>query len=240
MAISFHASVYPSTATSETVTVGHDGTDGSVKTGSGKLILSSSSNAIHISSSLTFGVVPELAYHVRAVNSHLILSSSAGSVISLSGSLFASGSANAITGTLRIDPNLDLSNANSIYHLRAVNSHLILSSSAGSIISLSGSLFASGSANAVTGTLRVDPNLDLSNANAVYHVRAVNSHLILSSSAGSVVKMSAALAPLRLTTATLIAGSDVLTGAIVWDNTTKTLRTYSAEGWVRILTGTVA
>ena len=178
----------------------------------GHLILSSSAGSVvALSSSLyasgsshsitgTLRVNPNLdlpnanaAYHIRAVNSNLILSSSAGSVVVLSSSLYASGSSHVMTGTLRVDPNLDLSNAGSSYHVRAVNSYLILSSSAGSVVALSSSLYASGSSHSITGTFRIDPNIDLSNAGSSYHVRAVNSNLILSSSVDSVVAISGVL-----------------------------------------------
>ena len=84
-------------------------------------------------------------HHINATQGHLILSSSAGSVVALSSSLYASGSSHSITGTFRIDPNIDLSNAGSSYHVRAVNSYLILSSSAGSQVTISGNFSIIGS-----------------------------------------------------------------------------------------------
>lgn len=68
-------------------------------------------------------------------------------------------------------------------------------------------------------------------------ITAQESHLILSSSAGSVIRASGALGTIDLTTATLPANAVILTGSIVWDSTTKTLKVYGSEGWTPILTG---
>ena len=121
---------------------------------------------------IELGGASDKNYHIKSADSHLILSSSAGSIVALSSSLYASGSSHSITGTLRVDPNLDLSNADSVYHIRAVNSHLVLSSSAGSVMELSSSQ-------------------DFSNTDKNYHIRAVNGNLILSSSVNSVIAFSA-------------------------------------------------
>jgi hypothetical protein len=125
MAFTFHTGPYPTVGVPNTTTTGHDGTDGSIKTGAGKLILSSSANIIHVSASLDLGTTPERAYHIRAVNANLVLSCSAGSIVSLSASQ-------------------DFANSDKAYHIRAANSHLILSSSAGSIVQISGGLLLAG------------------------------------------------------------------------------------------------
>ena len=104
------------------------------------------------------------------------------------------------------------------YHIKSADSHLILSSSAGSIVALSSSLYASGSSHVMTGTLRVDPNLDLSNAGAVYHVRAVNSHLILSSSVGSTIAMSGGLRLQNEASGSIAAPA---VGTMLWHTTTN-------------------
>ena len=104
-------------------------------------------------------------YHFRAVSSHLILSSSAGSIITVSGSLKVSGST-SITGSLSTNDGLSASvlafplDAVST-HVRAVNSRLILSSSAGSVVYVSGSLIASGSKHTITGTLSLINNAEI-------------------------------------------------------------------------------
>ena len=121
---------------------------------SGSLVLSGASifsGSINVDPNINFSS-NNTSYHVRAVNSHLILSSSVGSIVSVSSSL-------------------DFPNTDKNYHLRSVNSHLILSSSIGSVIASSASL-------------------DFPNADKSYHIRSVNSHLILSSSVGSISYVS--------------------------------------------------
>lgn len=71
------------------------------------------------SGSIVFGGVGRILSHVASDNSHLILSSSAGSVIAMSSSVAF--------------PNVDRP-----YHINSLNSHLILSSSAGSYVTVSG------------------------------------------------------------------------------------------------------
>lgn len=203
MAFTFHTGPYPTVGVPNTVTTGHDGADGSIKTGAGKLILSSSANVIHVSSSLDLGLVPESAYHIRAVNANLVLSSSAGSYVYASGNLTVEQaflvkgdsvlSGNVVVGGQIYDLNsnlilsssvgsviaasgsLDFPQTDKTYHIRAVNGHLILSSSVGSVIVMSSSL-------------------DVTNVgNKNYHIRSINSDLILSSSAGSIVALSSNL-----------------------------------------------
>ncbi|MDP3763662.1 MAG: hypothetical protein Q8Q92_03375 [bacterium] len=109
---------------------------------------------------------------------HLILTSSAGSTITISGSLFASGSAHTITGSLNLFDGINEQSAGS-YHLRAVDSHLILSSSAGSTVTISGNLQASGS-HTFTGSLTIaattNPSVNLSSsAGMEYFIRVIGS-----------------------------------------------------------------
>ena len=69
-------------------------------------------------------------------------------------------------------------------------------------------------------------------------ISTTSGHLILSSTAGSMVYVSGALGPQRVTTATLPpATTDVFTGSIVWDDTRKTMKIYGPLGWTPILTG---
>lgn len=144
-----------------------------------------------------------------------------------------------MTGTLRLDPNLDLSNAASIYHVRAINSHLILSSSVGSTVTVSGSFYASGSAHVMTGTLRLDPNLDLSNAASTYHVRAVNSHLVLSSSAGSFITISSSFRSSGYASASLPDPNTVPSGAITYVTDMQAPAIADKGSWHRLLTGSL-
>ncbi|MDP3763675.1 MAG: hypothetical protein Q8Q92_03440 [bacterium] len=209
----------------------------------GHLILSSSvGSVVAVSGALDLNQTNQ-AYHLRSVNNSLILSSSFNSAVYISGNLQASGSGHAITGSLGLFDGIDERSVGS-YHLRSVNSFLILSSSAGSYVYISGSLFASGSKHTITGSVSISDNLSASAINfpvdavsTLSHIRASNSHLILSSSAGSIIAHSGALGSQRLTTATLPVAVDILTGSIVWDDTRKTLKIYGPEGWTPIITG---
>ena len=168
MSFTFHTGPYPTVGVPNTVTTGHDGADGSIKTGAGKLILSSSANVIHVSASLDLGLVPESSYHIRAVNADLVLSSSAGSYVYISGNLTAEQDF-LVKGDSVLSGNVVV--GGQIYDL---NSNLILSSSVGYVIAASGSL-------------------DFPQTDKTYHIRAVNSHLILSSSVGSKIVFSSSI-----------------------------------------------
>src|SRR3990167_5226098 len=127
------------------------------------------------------------AYHLRSVNNSLILSSSNNSAVYISGNFQASGS-HTLTGSVGLLDGIDSRGVGS-YHLRAVSNSLILSSSADSAVYISGNLQASGS-HTLTGSLNLFDGIDERSVGS-YHLRAVNSHLILSSSAGSIVAFSA-------------------------------------------------
>lgn len=224
-----------------------------VRSNNSHLILSSTvGSVVAVSSSMDF-VNSDKAYHFRAVNSYLILSSSVGSVVYISGSLRSSGSV-TITGSVSINDGLSSSvlsfpvdAVSKLSHIRANNSHLIFSSSVGSVIYISGSLRSSGSVT-ITGSVSVNDGLSGSTfsfpvdaVSTFSHVRANSSHLVLSSSVGSLVRISSALGALNTTTADLPGGDiPVFSGAIMWDTTRKCLRVYSAEGWVAIATGSAA
>ena len=102
--------------------------------------------------------------------------------------------------------------------ITSAKAHLILSSSIGSVVALSSSQ-------------------DFTEADKNYHATAVNSHLILSSSAGSIVKISGAFVPNQQAFATFPAGSDALSGGIVWDTTSKQLFRYGPNGWMALASG---
>lgn len=144
--------------------------------------------------------------------SHLVLSSSVGSRMVVSGGLYI----------------VDGQNANDVSITQATNGTMNLGASAGININ-NGAAFASSVsfANLVT----------FSAVNTAFHIRATAGHLILSSTIGSVIKMSGAIGAHKATTATLPAGSDVMTGTILWDDTRKTMKIYGPLGWTPILTG---
>ena len=151
------------------------------------LILSSSAGSVVVLSSSQDFSNTDKSYHIRSVNGKLILSSSAGSAVYISGNFQASGS-HTFTGSLNLFDGIDEQSLGA-YHLRSVNDKLILSSSAGSAIYISGNFQASGS-HTLTGSLNLFDGIDERSVGS-YHLRAVNSHLILSSSAGSIVAFSA-------------------------------------------------
>jgi hypothetical protein len=223
-------------------------------------------------------------HHLNAKSGHLILSSSAGSIIVLSSTL-------------------DITNVgNKNYHVRNSSGHLILSSSVGSRIVASGSLLVLSASVAVGGAsvgttgdygqvilsnplnqtdavaglnlrtasgwnvyLRTRQNaswLELTTGQGVLQhqwvatnynlsgaitflggvsasIVAKDQHLILSSSIGSVVRISSSLGLHKVTTSTLPAGSDNLSGSMVWVSDSKQAAIYGPLGWTRVLTGTV-
>lgn len=105
---------------------------------------------------------------IWAINSTLVLTSSGGSAVAISGTLDFDGGYKA-------------------YHINSVGSNLIFSSS-NSIVYASSSLHALGGF-ATPSSILVGGNLNLNNAE-VARVVAQSSHLILSCTAGSVIKMS--------------------------------------------------
>lgn len=132
------------------------------------LILTSSvGSIIAASSSLDFPNADK-NYHIRAVNSHLILSSSVGSRVTVS-STFAVTDNFIVTGTGQMQ-SLQVTGVGA-FGIRSSLSDLILSSTFSSITAISSSL-------------------QCVNADKSFHARAVNSHFILSSSAGSLVAFS--------------------------------------------------
>lgn len=104
-------------------------------------------NNLFISGTLTTSGSVSLGSAVYDVDSHLELSSSAGSVVAISASM-------------------DFPNVDKSYHIRARNSHLILSSSAGSVVAMSSSM-------------------DFAGSDKTYHIKALNSDLILQSTGGN-------------------------------------------------------
>lgn len=64
-------------------------------------------------------------------------------------------------------------------------------------------------------------------------------HLIFSSSVGSVVAISGSTKLGQVTQANLPAGSDTLSGSLLWVSDLKCAAIYGPEGWTRILTGTL-
>lgn len=111
---------------------------------------------------------------------------------------------------------------NKQHHIGAKNSNLILSSSVGSRIYASGSLWAHRSLNA---------QLVLNFwTEQQYHMAAASSHLILSSSVGSIVAVSGAFKTVGMTNA----NKDTLTpqaGTVIWNTTSGSMQVYNGTAW---------
>lgn len=210
---------------------------------------------------------PEFS-HIIADTSHLILSSSAGSTVTVSGAL-------KFVDTDEI-------------HILS-DDRLIMSSSVG-FVACSGNFFVVSDAGSIGARLvneastptnpTVCPNgasattgvgggggqvsliassteaLRCTNSQALFQLNVVLSSdvdlfinqgsitdnsgdLILSSSASSIVSLSSSLKLQHLTEATLPAGSTELSGAVVWLTDTKRAVIYGPEGWNAILTGSL-
>jgi hypothetical protein len=139
--------ILSSSATMQITVSGTLKVSSSLYASAGPLILSSSvGSVVSFSASEDFTNVDK-AYHVRAVNGNLILSSTLG-VVALSSSL-------------------QLENVNAPFHVRSVNSNLILSSSGpgGSLVYISGNLTVSGSAVGIGETPPAGAALDVSGSN---------------------------------------------------------------------------
>ena len=226
---------------------GTNGLNSTITSDSGDLILSSSiTSIVAISSSMIFSNIDK-AYHIRAVNSHLILSSSAGGT-AVSGNLAIAGvsagtgritftdingtpgmayaspfrfhdSGNTLFALQNTGPSADsrygwtLFDDNNNIAARArilvptgntTGSIQFFSSSDGfrrelilqarGIFSNSGSLVLSGGLDSVVA---VSSSLVFPNLDKFYHINAVNGHLILSSSVGSTITISGALSVLN-------------------------------------------
>lgn len=197
------------------------------------LILSGTGGSVvALSSNLYFPIqAPANSAHIVSRNSHLILSSSAGSVITLSGALYVLNGS-TLSGTTAIDaagtlalPNLTDNSVNgwitsvgrSLLGMTSTNNTLLNASSAANgtfkfvqggvegnvLLSISNtgsiSIYSGSIAHAEThlilssskgSVVAFSSSQDFPNSDKAYHIRAVNSHLILSSSAGGVVAMS--------------------------------------------------
>ena len=138
-------------------------------------------------------------------------------------------------GTTTIDCAIEQYNTGSLYFSSSIGQCKI--DVPGGVFTSTGSLILSSSGGSIVA---LSASQDFTNTDKTYHIRSVNNHLILSSTIGSVVKVSGALSVDTVATANLLVGADTLSGAIMWDTTRKCLRVYSAEGWVAIATGSTA
>jgi hypothetical protein len=146
---------------------------------------------------------------------HLILSSSAGSFVTVSGTLAITTSSSlaiSVPSGARFKANLGASLGGFLIGHQSTNGRVAVLNEAETAI-----LYLDAATNTIAGQ---------------------TSHLILSSTVGSVIKMSGAIGAHRATTATLPAGAEIMTGTILWDDTRKTMKIYGPQGWTPILTGT--
>jgi hypothetical protein len=142
-----------------------------------------------------FGRQIQQITRLGVIKGDLVLSgalSVSGSVV-LSGGIGISGNSNlsgalSLSGNLTLEPNISVQ-GNSAYHLRAVNSHLILSSSAGSEIYASGTFAVSGTITAQSD-ISVYHNITFVNLKSSSAHLASTGRLILSSGFGSMIVAS--------------------------------------------------
>jgi hypothetical protein len=197
------------------------------------LVAISTSLGADIHTTGSFSCAADSAFHIRAIKSPLILTSSISSVVALSASQ-------------------DFVNADKAYHVRAVNSDLVLSSSATSVVALSSALDFQNIGNkgytianrsghlilssSVGSVVALSSNLYFpvdAVANAG-HIVAVNSHLILSSSVGSTIAMSGALQLQNTTTGSIVSPT---VGSFVWDTVTNQAMLYNGTVWIALASG---
>ena len=195
-----------------------------------------SSSAGYVTGSTNFFVTNTLQVSGVINNSvgHLVLSSSAGSRVTVSGSslmLSMAGTIGTAAGALTVQGAAGMILNSSIVTLGAASAN-------GVVLTTNGGHLIMSASSATGGTIvAFSSSANFVNKDKPWHINAVNSHLILSSSTGSVIKISGALCPNTVATANLLAGTDSITGSILWDTTTKTLKIYGAEGWCPVLTG---
>ncbi len=196
----------------------------------GPLVLSSSlGSIIAVSGALELSDVG--AFQINARNSHLILSSSAGSTITISGTVlqFTASDGLRLTngGRSTTVPNIipDRSQTGTGIAAAAGNNLCLITNSAVAL--------------EVFSQIRTSTSHAINVRSRIFNDAG---HVIMSSStaAGSGVRISGTLLTHKEATTTLPAGADILSGGIVFDTTLGCLKVYSNNGWVRILTGTIA
>jgi len=167
----------------------------------GNLILSSSAGSIvALSSNLYFPVdAPSVSAHIVANNSHLILSSSVGSKVRISGTVSigeTAGSNDTITISHNGTSGFIVGDSGAMF-IRAAGVHVDQTGNGTGLLNVTkavysslGSLILSSSSNS---TVALSASQDFTETDKAYHVRSVNSHLILSSTLGSIVALSSNL-----------------------------------------------
>lgn len=209
----------------------------------GSLTISSSNGVTAVSAAIEFP--DSRQYHIRASNSYLILSSSAGSVIGVSGNLDIRDTRSnetiiflrATTGRIISYPNTGTSFQGGI-NFDSVRTQ-IYAGGDGAVAAArwTASGMAIGRADP-TERLTVSGNINLSDM-ATARIYSNNADLIFSASGNSVIALSGVAKFGQYTQSTLPAANPALSGSIVWVSDKKCFAIYGPEGWQRLSSGTL-
>ncbi len=177
-------------------------------------------------------------------NQHLILSSSAGSITYVSGTLRVQQTLSASNGIPLV-----LDNAGSMVKLSpSSNGRLLVTNAAGNDF---GWIQFGGTSDSFPGLQRDSAGLAIITAGlggystlrastlTANQLRSVEQHLILSSALGGIVAISGTAKFGQYAQASLPAGSDTLSGSMVWVSDKKCFAIYGPEGWQRLSSGTL-
>lgn len=199
-----------------------------------------SSSAGYVTGSTNFFVTNALQVSGTINNSvgHLILSSSAGSYVRISGALRLGGGNEGVVLTSDDGAGTTLS----VFRKDATNRASLW---VGNITSDGGSTVTCTKVNSGAGTrlilssslsvIAFSSSQEFPNSDRNYHIRAVNSNLILSSSVGSVVAISGALRVFNDTTGSQ---ANPPIGSIMFHTTTNQLAVYNGIKWYPLASGT--
>lgn len=180
--------------------------------------ISSSVGTINVSSSLDFPNTDK-TYHIRATRSHLILSSSVGSVIQVSGALKIIGGKTIVQG-------LGVNGSPDLYSSADATSGLMFSNGTVTLVA--------GGANILQAAAAGVTQVNGTSFNITSNLIASNACMILSSSTGSAIAISGALRVFNNTTGSLAAPP---IGSVIWNTTTNQLAVYNGAKWFPLASG---
>jgi hypothetical protein len=167
---------------------------------------------------------------ITAGNTHLILSSSVGSNVHVSGNLSVLGtisSTSTILGSIFVD---------SAAQVALGNDGLRIGTADG-VLFKNNTTHTATTEVAISRLLGPTSTLQFSGSSGSVCLTTATGHLIMSSSAGSLVRVSSSLGLNKVASSGLPAGNDNLSGSIIWVDDLKTFAIYGPEGWTRITTG---
>jgi hypothetical protein len=149
-------------------------------------------------------------------NGHLILSSSAGSTVHISGTMFSVGDSRFNLQPDTSTPLIQFDTSDIVFYSRSAD-ELIYS---------------------FGGSHRLGLDLTALRLKSGVRLLGENQHVVLSSSNGR-IRVSGTLGLEKASSTALPAGDENLSGSIIWVNDLKQFAIYGPAGWVRITTGSV-